>query len=360
MKPARPRAFWLWLVPVLSGACVGPASPDGRGDAIRVTAVATARGIGPTSRNGVALLHDSVACVIQAYETRVICGDVTWDQTYSVGRAGDGPGEFRRISQIRRAEGGALAVVDGRLRRVTFFQSGVLVLTVSTPALFRLLDTPAATVLLGSSQLDLEMDLTKPGATIHRVMPLSPDLNKSTQIAHESRLGAHAFPHGVRLNDGGYLFYAGDSILALYDAQGRFREEVVVTNLGSGLPTDWDVEQYVRDMRTGFADVPSAEDLADFKKRRLPALLPGIAMVRDTAGLVWIARREGGGTASFLEVRNDSAVVEVVELPGRMLAFDLLGTTLVVLRDPDLPSAELALDWYRVQWSAGRISSKDG
>ena len=314
-----------------------------------VTEYSVARGIPPSGREGVAVLDDGTACVIQSYDVGVRCGDRSWDRVVLVGSEGSGPGEFKRVSQISRTDEGLLAVIDGGMRRLTVFEGTKPVQTLRIPPGLRFLGIPTDSLILGSTFVTPDFDLSTPGGTVHWLRPQDPQSSDSLTLRHDSRIGAHAYFHGARLaGNRDLLFYAGDSILVQFDSAGRLINEMPVVHLGSGLLTEPDVAQYVDDMTTGLRTPPSPDEIAEYRATRMPAVVPGTGIVTGPFGTVWIARQEGRLEESVLEVRTADGSATTIKVGGRLLGFDILDSTLVVLRDPMLPTAERELSWHRI------------
>jgi hypothetical protein len=67
-------------------------------------------------------LSDGRIAVADAAENRILVFDTSGNLLRSLGRAGEGPGEFRRLSQVRRTlAGDSLVTFDQRLRRLSVF-----------------------------------------------------------------------------------------------------------------------------------------------------------------------------------------------------------------------------------------------
>src|SRR5262245_48774832 len=64
-------------------------------------------------------IGDSLLALADAEEQRVMVIDVVTGKVRTVGRPGEGPGEFRGVNPPLRAADGSLLVVDSRLRRAT-------------------------------------------------------------------------------------------------------------------------------------------------------------------------------------------------------------------------------------------------
>ena len=84
----------------------------------------------------IALVTDTVACVADSYEFQVHCLSSSGGTVGIFGRRGEGPGEFRGLGRLERADGGNVAVLDIRLDRATVFGTdGTLLSEASAPGI---------------------------------------------------------------------------------------------------------------------------------------------------------------------------------------------------------------------------------
>ncbi|MDE2752738.1 MAG: hypothetical protein OXI83_09205 [Gemmatimonadota bacterium] len=85
----------------------------------------------------IALVTDTVACVADSYEFQVHCLSSSGGTVGIFGRSGEGPGEFRGVGRLERADGGNVAVLDIRLDRATVFSTdGTLLWEASAPGIY--------------------------------------------------------------------------------------------------------------------------------------------------------------------------------------------------------------------------------
>ena len=71
--------------------------------------------------NDIALVTNDITCLVDAYEFQIECRTRNGRIVGVFGRKGEGPGEFESPARIERAEGGAVALLDIRLDRITVF-----------------------------------------------------------------------------------------------------------------------------------------------------------------------------------------------------------------------------------------------
>lgn len=72
-------------------------------------------------------IGDSILALADAEEQRVVLVDVVTGKIRTVGRPGEGPGEFRGVNPPLQGPDGSLLVVDSRLRRATVFSPDLTV-----------------------------------------------------------------------------------------------------------------------------------------------------------------------------------------------------------------------------------------
>ena len=97
-----------------------------------------------------------------------------------------------------------------------------------------------------------------------------------------------------------------------------------------------------------------AETLEDYRSRPKSYSLGTEHQLFDSDNRYWIATRRDTHEWSYLDVYEDAAFAGSVRVRDRLMAFDLLGSTLVVLVErqvgPDDADGvpDRALDWYDV------------
>ena len=84
---------------------------------------------------GIAVSRDGQLWIADAQASTIRRFDVNGRYLGSVGRNGEGPGEFRNLAGLQRTPGGRVAAWDSRLKRVSFFDdAGEYIETVRVPA----------------------------------------------------------------------------------------------------------------------------------------------------------------------------------------------------------------------------------
>jgi len=370
MKPTPITAVAALLA--LAGAC----SQD---DPATDEAIFTPQVIGtadvPLSESDlVALLADErVACVVDSYETRVRCVDAEGAVVGVFGREGEGPGEFGTGSSgslsnldLVRGEQGTVGVYDQVLARFTVFEpSGAYVSDVPVPFLhpLRSFDTVLSGVLWRG---------WIPGSLMIRY-----DVNLATgEVVREE--ASPTGPWGVACEEGfwgipdraeGWVFEACEGHLIFVGNTG----DATVLRAPTEFPDERDVARFEERMLAGQGSMgpevaarvrqrsPDGtfrsfvdQTLEDYRARPKSYSLGTEQQLVDAANRYWVATRRDTHEWSYLDVYENAEYVGSVRVRDRLRAFDLLGSTLVVLVDrqvgPDDADGvpDRALDWYEL------------
>ena len=311
----------------------------------------------------VALLADErTACVIDSYEVRVRCVDGEGSVVGVFGREGEGPGEFIDPAYLTRGEAGTVGVVDSDLGRLTVFEpSGAWVSDVMLPEViqpFPSFGTAVSGVSLdymvmlgrmsGSLMTRYDVDLASGEVVGQEESPPGPWDIACGQVIHGIPDPAEGWAF---VACEGHLIFVGDTgeatvlrapmyVLELPNERdvARTEEELLALNRSQGLP------------RTPAID----EALERYRATPKNYYLSAGEQLFDAANRYWIATRRDQHEWSWLDVYEDAAYVGSVRVRDRLRAFDLLGSTLVVLVDrqvgPDDSDGipDRALDWYDI------------
>lgn len=311
----------------------------------------------------VALLADArTACVIDSYEIRVRCVGGEGSVVGVFGGEGEGPGEFVDPTYLARGEAGTVGVVDSDLGRFTVFEpSGAYVSDVMLPEVFQ--PFPAFGAAVSGVSLDFMVMLGRMSGSLmtrHEV-----DLASGEVLGQE---GSPPGPwdvecgqviHGIPDPAEGWAFVACEGHLIFVGGTGdatvlrapmyvpelpnerdvaRMEEELLVLNRSQGLP------------RTPAID----EGLERYRATPKHYYLRAGEQLFDDANRYWIATQRDQHDWSWLDVYENAEYVGSVRVRDRLRAFDLLGSTLVVLVDrqvgPDDADGipDRALDWYDI------------
>ena len=323
--------------------------------------------------NQVALLADErVACVVDSYEGRVRCLDTEGAVVGVFGRAGEGPGEFGTGSfgdvniHLLRGAAGTVGVYDGLLARFTVFEpSGAHVSEVRAPHLdpLRSFDTILTGVVWrgwipGSLMTRLDVDIATGEVVREEASPVGP-----------WGAGCGEDIEGIPDPAGGWVFRACEGRLVFVGDTG----DAKVLRAPTELPDERDVARREERMLTqranmhpevamriretspdGTYDSFVDQTLEDYRSRPKSYSLGSEHQLFDADNRYWIATRRDTHEWSYLDVYEDAAFAGSVRVRDRLMAFDLLGSTLVVLVErqvgPDDADGvpDRALDWYDV------------
>lgn len=290
-------------------------------------------------------------CLVDGYETRIVCGDLGWENTVVLGRKGAGPGELLGTGPLFPMPGGGLAFVDGRNSRVTLFSENldydgsVPVTTAGSrapPGRDSIL--PVVPVAAGVQSREIHLyHLGRAGPPDTLVLDLTPD-----------KLGFDGFAPSVLLRTPErWLLRGTGGRFVWLSADARDVLGVIPPPAyDPGYPDDLDREDQEEDLRAMFGMVRES-DLDRFLSRpRHPHPRGHIAQV-DHLGRLWILGNRPGKGVTFIEVYRDTTHLGVVPVPGGLLAFRIADSTLVALTRPVRPDADgmrpRRLVWYAIE-----------
>ena len=311
----------------------------------------------------VALLADErTACVIDSFETRVRCVDGEGGLAGVFGREGEGPGEFVDPAYLTRGEAGTVGVVDTDLGRFTVFEpSGAWVSDVMLPQVFQPFPSFGAAVsgvsldymvmlgrMSGSLMTRYDVDLASGQVVGQEESPAGPWDVECGQVIH-----------GIPDPAGGWAFVACGGHLIFVGETGNdtvLRAPTYVPELPNELDVDRKEQELLALNRSqGRPRTPAIDEgLERYRATPKHYYVSAGEQLFDAANRYWIATQRDRYAWSWLDVYEDAAYLGSVRVRDRLRAFDLLGSTLVVLVDrqvgPDdgdgMP--DRALDWYDI------------
>lgn len=314
--------------------------------------------------NEVSLLADEgTACVIDSYEVRVRCVDGEGAVVGVFGREGEGPGEFGEPSRLARGEGGTVGVHDWGLGRFTVFEpSGAYVSEVSTAGVSfftplrsfgAVLSGVTANMMVvlghdpsGSLMTRYDIDIASGEIVLEEASPPGPWDVECGEV-----------PGGIPDRAGGWFFVACEGHLIFADDAGEATVVLAPTYVAE-LPDERDVarrEELIRSLQAGRPAIqPVAGLLEDYRATPKNYFLSTGDQLVDAANRWWIATQRDTHEWSYLDVYENAEYVGSVKVRDRLRAFDLTGSTLVVLVDrrvgPDDTDGipDRALDWYDI------------
>ena len=316
----------------------------------------------------VALVDPETACTVDTYDVKIVCVERSGRLLASFGREGEGPGEFQEPGNLVRGVDGTLGFLD----RNTFHEVTPLGITVRETELpFSIFEptspfgatvtgtypssftASAFALTLVAAEIDLET-----GDVLEEWRPAS------IPLVEECGSPAFGFPVGER-SDSSWVFLGCEGHLAFTH--------------GSGQPTVMKAPTYFDEFPSERDITSRREELEEFGRRleqtmgrpspavdpegrtqeyaqnpKLYYLQRGQETL-DSQGRLWISTSRDRDTQSYLDVYQGQEYYGTVMVRDRMIDFDVIGSTLVVLvergigpEDPD-GVADRAIDWYDIR-----------
>ena len=328
----------------------------------------------PLSYNDdIALVTEDLACVINSFEFQVQCGERSGAIVGVFGREGDGPGEFRTLAGVERGPDGALAVVDLRLDRLTFFSTdGTYESTVSMPGAFSP-DGLWGTRVFGTDHFkNMEFSELSTESPEDMLRPAHMEIDfvsgevvwERSGITEAAEIECGPIILGRPDPRGGYVFRACQELLVFFE----HRDDTTATVVPSPtyveeLPNQRDVDDYLEGLArlagtmaqaAGGASVArSAMEpyAAGYREDPKMWFLRGIPFNFDSEGRLWVGTTRDRDLYSYLDVWIGTEYAGTVRIRDRLLGYDLFGSTFAALVErapgPD-GIAERAIDWYDI------------
>ena len=362
-----PIAFVLLSFAGLSfaGACVEDSTP---GEAVLTPEVIGSASVPLSENNNVAVLADGhVACVIESYEDRVHCVDREGGVVGSFGREGEGPGEFGSPAALVRGDRGTIGVMDFELSRFSVFEpSGAFVSSVTVPGVTFSPVGSFDTVVTGVSRRFVMPgeDDDGPLMTLYEV-----DIASGGTVREEGSGGGPwdvecgRVISGIPDPRGGWVFLACGGHLVFDRGAGAEATVVRAPTYTEEFPDEQEVvrrREEIETLNRSFAELglePSQsveEQLEEYRATPKRYYLSTSQHLFGAGGRYWVATHRDLQEWSYLDVYEDTEYVATVKVRDRMLAFDAVGSTLVVLVERQLGAEDedgvpdRAVDWYEV------------
>lgn len=357
-----------YLLAIALALGCGADSGDEAGDLGRTFAperIGTAQ-VPPSADGDVALLSDeTIACVINSYEVQVSCVDRSGSVIGTFGREGEGPGEFESLSDVLGGPDGTVGALDiGNDRFGVYEPSGTLLSEVPLPGaavglspIRRFAETLAGVAITVFDPVAMQAGAGPGGyMTLFEVDIASAELVREEEVPPvDAEVECGRILYGFPGPGGGWVFIACEGHLVFVGVGGE--STVVRAPAYTGeLPNDRDVAERLEGMKfLATAGIPLDQERLD-RYRNAPKnyhLLLG-EQIFDEQGRLWIATQRDRNEFSYLDVYDpgEAAFIGSIRVDDRIMGFDLLGSTLVVVVERQLPPedpdgiAARAVDWY--------------
>ena len=350
-----------------SGTCV---QEDVADEAIFTPEIIGTAALPLSESDAVALLADErTACVADSYETRVRCVHAEDGVVGVFGREGEGPGEFGGAADLVRGDRGTIGVVDYKLSRFSVFEpSGAFVSSVSLPFAafgFRPVASFDTTVTGVSRPLAIPgADDDAPRTTLHEMNIASGEtVREERSPTGPWNVECGRVIDGIPDRRGGWAFLACDGYLVFDGGADREATVVRAPTYVEEFPDEGDVarrreeiESFNRSLaELGFGLTQDIEEqLESYRTTPKRYYLATNQHLFDARNRYWVATHRDLREWSYLDVYEDTEYVASVKVRDRMLGFDLVGSTLVVLVERSLGPEDAdgvpdrALDWYDI------------
>lgn len=301
----------------------------------------------------IALVEEDTACVDDSYEFHIRCVTRSGQVAGLFGREGGGPGEFSSFRSVERGSDGNVAVIDVGLSRLTLFRrDGVVLWETSLPRDFHGYQM-ANDEIVGTS-IDRSADSvgsvpTVLNARTGRLVWSRPELTDAVdtdclflaQVGMDPAGGLVARDCGM---PGGLAFFEHrDGQGTVVRSPGYFEE----------FPNERDLDAYVSGIvrvgRGSGSPSKATRNAWTASYRNRPKGWYRGPFRFDGRGNAWIAINRDRDAWSYIEVWDGPTYLSTVLVRDRLIGYDLLGETLVVLaeRAPDAEGiAPVGIDWY--------------
>lgn len=323
--------------------------------------------------NDIALVSEEIGCIINSYEHRIRCTDRDGSVVGVFGREGDGPGEFRGASGVERGPDGTVAVIDLRLKRISFFlTNGTFESAVSMPGAF------FPQVLVGTrafgedhfKNVDFSDIASRSPDDMFRPTHMGVDVASGEIVWERSDIRNHfdlecgRVVLGMPDPRGGYVFRACQELLVFLEDRDDTTATVVASpTYVEELPNQRDVDEYMEGLARlagsmaqaagGVSVARSAMEpyASGYREDPKKWFLTGIPFKFDRKGRLWVGTTRDRDAYSYLDVWIGTEYVGTVRIRDRLVGYDVLGSTLAALvqRAPRPDGiAQRAIDWYDI------------
>lgn len=328
-------AGFVALLVLASGAACGREPAD---HPLVLERRASSEGVPFTQSPFLSLVGSDRACLIDSYESQVVCGGPAWRGVERFGREGHGPGEFYALQGIA-ALPSSLGLVDFGNRRVTLLAAnGRVEATISFdgyPTLIR--DAVDSTLLVLESDVGhwIPGNLTaRRKARIARVQLEVGTLHWDTLVLPEAvPVDEMGMSGGAWSPEYGYVFLQYPYQMVRFSPAGEFLGILAPAHYQPEMPSDRDVETRVSDLTQLFGRPPGAEYIEEWRETPKRGVIDVQNVTFSEDGLLWVATTRDRTDWSYIDVYAEGGRTYLgsVRVRDRLLAFDVRQGTLAAL-----------------------------
>ena len=307
----------------------------------------------------IAIVTGTVACTANSFDSRIRCVDRNSGDVSMFGREGEGPGEFDGLTSIERAPGERVAAMDFGLGRMTVFETdGTIVSETALPPIFRplqLVDGHLFGYKLGALDFSSAEELPE-------FVPMAADVGSGEVVWQRTDLAGvldrdcFTGVAGGLTPDGGVVFeVCGHEVAFLADPRAQSATVVVSPSYVEAFPSDRDASDHREGLtdtgrRGGMTEHDIDTRLAAFRRTPKEWILKRPFRF-DDRGRLWVATTLDHDAFSHFDIWDGTVYAGSVRVHDRLLAFDILGLTLVTLveRAGTGGVSQLGVDWYDIR-----------
>lgn len=311
-----------------------------------------------TEKNELTVVSPAHACIFDSYEFQFVCGDRAWTDTVRFGRKGHGPGELAEAGMLVNGPGGLLVHVASMRQRLSLFTAEHEFLRSMRPPSwhFPLGDLDPDSV-LAMAQLTFAHNY---GRVVWFSIPRDTIVEDHTYRFDASVIGKDTvYLSPPQLTPGGeVVFKAGKDHLAWFSREGEFLAVAAPPDFGTVYPLERDVEErrYAMERLSKVSGrPPRLERIEAFRHRplgRIEQTTQGGKFRVDPSNRVWVTTTRPSEVGTYLAVFRRGEYLGEIEVPGRLLNFQIADSLLVALVEEVEPDGAglypRRLDWYRI------------
>ncbi len=295
-----------------------------------------------SDRDDGVLVDENVLCVTNSFEVRVECVARDGSVVGVFGRQGGGPGEFEIAPGLVRGTDGTVGAISQN--RLTVFEpSGLIVSETRLPVVFLQPAAPFDATILGhhfggGAELTVvELDVATGDIVWERQVL---DANVETECGRVSI--------GVASPGGGWTFPACQRELVFLEHRDDPTPTIIVSpTYVEEYPNERDIAQIEHRNSRSFLRL----DVDVYRETPKRNHLRVGSLAYDDHDRLWVATERDRARFSYFDIYVGTDYAGSARVQGRLLAYDLHGSTLVALveREPDTDGIGWrAADWYGI------------